>query len=153
MRRVRGRGHGLRAAGAAVPLATVILLGSVACGDDNPRDARDAATAVRSQVEEAGKKFDDIKDGADATKDVAAGPVHIDGSGRAVAVVTVTNTGDRGADFLIQVEFRNSSGDLVDTVLLTVDDVAPGGQAPGTARSNVDLSGDLTAKVPRALRH
>lgn len=135
-------------------LAAVLALGTAACSEeDQPKDLRDAASSVQSALDRAGDEFNDIKNGVDADNDVKVGPVRIDGDGRATAEVTATNTGDSSADFLIQVEFRKPDNDLVDTVVMTIDNVAPGETGTGTARSNFDLDADVTASVPRALRH
>ncbi|HSA53462.1 MAG TPA: hypothetical protein VLH10_25545 [Yinghuangia sp.] len=138
----------------ALVLAAALALGTAACSDeDQPQDLNDAASSVESALNRAGDEFNDITDGIDAKNDVKVGSVTIDGDGRATAEVTATNTGDSSADFLIQVEFRKPNNDLADTVVLTVKDVAPGKTGTGTARSHFDLDSNVTASVPRALRH
>lgn len=140
-------------AGAAV-LVAALALGTAACSDDDqPKDLRDAASSVQSALNRAGDEFNDFKNGVDAAGDVKVGAVRIDADGRATAEVTATNTGDSTEDFLIQVEFRKPNDDLADTVVLTLNDVGPGKTATGTARSNFDLDDNVTASVPRALRH
>ncbi|MDI2125431.1 hypothetical protein [Yinghuangia seranimata] len=157
------RNTGLRAARwAALPVAAALALGLSACGEDGngrtPADkaasaASQAATSVRNALDDVGHKFDAIKHGTAVPRDVTVESTSHDADGRATASLSVTNTTDKQADFLIQVDFHNSSGDLVDAVVVTVNDAAPGSKVSATARSHVDIKGDTTAKVPRALRY
>jgi hypothetical protein len=67
--------------------------------------------------------------------------------------VTVTNSASSQKSYAVQVNFRDKSGNLLDTVVVTVSDVAAGASKDATARSNRTLSGDVTADVARAVRH
>ncbi|WTW92400.1 hypothetical protein OG216_03010 [Streptomycetaceae bacterium NBC_01309] len=138
----------------ALSAAAVLALGATACGEDtSPDDVRDAVSSVESALDRAGDEFNDFKNGVDAKNQVQVGQTAKDPDGRVSTPVTVTNTGDKEADFLIQIEFRDTSGDLVDTIVMNIDNVAPGQQGDGTARSNLKPSEDVTAQVARALRH
>ncbi|MFJ5710063.1 hypothetical protein [Streptomyces sp. NPDC093105] len=96
--------------------------------------------------------MDQIKDGANATGDVVAGPTSVDGD-RTVATVTAANPLDQTADYTVLVTFRDGGGNFLDTVLVTVDGVPAGASKSGTARSNRTLDGATTAEITRALRH
>ncbi|UGQ12911.1 hypothetical protein LO772_04640 [Yinghuangia sp. ASG 101] len=140
-------------AGAAT-LVAALAWGTAGCSDDDqPKDLRDAASSVQSALDRAGDEFNDFRNGVDAAGDVKPGPVRIDSDGRATTEVTATNTGDSSADFLVQVEFRKPNNDIADTVVLNIKNVEPGKTGTGTARSNFDLNDNVTASVPRALRH
>ncbi|MEU8134824.1 hypothetical protein [Streptodolium elevatio] len=138
----------------ALSVAAVLALGTTACGEDsNPDDVRDAVSSVESALNRAGDEFDDFKNGVDAKNQVQVGQTVKDADGRFSVPVTVANTGDKEADFLIQIEFRDASGDMVDTIVMNIDNVAPGQQGDGTARSHVKPAENVTAQVSRALRH
>lgn len=138
----------------ALSAAAVLALGATACGEDtSPDDVRDAVSSVESALDRAGDEFNDFKNGVDAKNQVQVGQTAKDPDGRVSTPVTVTNTGDKEADFLIQIEFRDTSGDLVDTIVMNIDNVAPGQEGDGTARSNLKPSEDVTGQVARALRH
>lgn len=51
------------------------------------------------------------------------------------------------------VTFRDTEGNFLDTVVLSIDGVPPGESKTGTARSNRTLSGDTKAEIAQALRH
>ncbi|NML52324.1 hypothetical protein HHL19_27045 [Streptomyces sp. R302] len=108
-----------------------------------------ASSAVASAAQ---RKMDEIKDGANATDEVTAGPTSVDGD-RTVATVTATNPKDATADYTVLVTFRDDGGNFLDTVVLTLDAVPAGASKSGTARSNRTLTGPTTAEIERALRH
>ncbi|WP_405556734.1 FxLYD domain-containing protein [Streptomyces canus] len=102
---------------------------------------------------EAGRRFDDVKSGVDARDDVRLGTPATASDGRTTVEVTATNSADSAKSFTVEVDFTDRDGKLLDAVVLTVSDVPAGGTGKGTARSTHDLSGDVRAKVPRAVRH
>ncbi|MBO1416682.1 hypothetical protein J0670_18980 [Streptomyces sp. FH025] len=108
--------------------------------------ASEAAAAASSAV--AG-----IKGGLDAKADVAVGPVTTGSDGRAQAQLTVTNHGQQSYRYVIQVNFTDSGGGVVDATAVTVQDVAAGNAAQATARSNRSLSGEVRAEVANAVRY
>ena len=146
----------------AALLTTLALTGLTACSDeDSPSSvaskvasaASRAGEAVSSATAEAGRRFDDIKNGADARDDVRLGTPATASDGRTTVEVTATNSADSAKSFTVEVDFTDRNGKLLDAVVLTVSDVPAGGTGKGTARSTHDLSGDVRAKVPRAVRH
>jgi len=141
--RFRGRSAGVTAAVVAALLAGC-------SGDTTPSDA---ASAVASAAEEAADELREIRDGMVATDDAEVRRTEIDAQGRAVAELAVTNGGDESEGYVIQVNFHDRDGDLVDVVLVTVSSVAPGQTARATARSHDDLPERTTAEVVTAVRH
>ncbi|MDH6441338.1 hypothetical protein M2158_009879 [Streptomyces sp. SAI-144] len=146
----------------AALLTTLALTGLTACSDeDSPSSvaskvasaASRAGEAVSSATAEAGRRFDDVKNGVDAKDDVRLGTPATASDGRTTVEVTATNSADSAKSFTVEVDFTDRNGKLLDAVVLTVSDVPAGGSGKGTARSTHDLSGDVRAKVPRAVRH
>jgi hypothetical protein len=146
----------------AALLTTLALTGLTACSDeDSPSSvaskvasaASRAGEAVSSATAEAGRRFDDIKNGVDAKDDVRLGTPATAADGRTTVEVTATNSADSAKSFTVEVDFTDRNGKLLDAVVLTVSDIPAGGSGKGTARSTHDLSGDVRAKVPRAVRH
>ncbi|MEU9573916.1 hypothetical protein AB0D62_29460 [Streptomyces massasporeus] len=150
--------------GAAVALALSAVLTGCS-GDDTPADtaskaesavasiASGASEAIESATAEAGRRLDDIQDGIDVKGDVKVGAPVAGSDGRVRAEVTVRNSDDSAHSFAVQVDFRSSGGDLVDTVIVTIDHVQAGESATATARSTHALSGDVRADVARAVRY
>ncbi|MEU0780372.1 FxLYD domain-containing protein [Streptomyces sp. NPDC006173] len=151
--------------------AVVSLAASLtACSDDSsPSDAaskaasaasRAASAATRagdslaSATAEAGRKFDEFKSGADAKDEVKLdGSASADSDGRATVKATVSNPTSSARSYVVQVDFRDKSGNLLDTTVVTVNDVAANGSKDATARSNRALTGDVDTTVARAVRH
>ncbi|MEV4944350.1 hypothetical protein [Streptomyces sp. NPDC053755] len=132
--------------------ATALLALSSACTEE---DRAKVEGVVSSATGAAASKMGEIKDGVDATGDVKAGPVKADGD-RVATEVTVSRPagGDaRTADYTVLVNFRDDGGGLLDSVVLSIDGVAPGASKNGTARSNRPLSGATKAEIGQALRH
>jgi len=75
------------------------------------------------------------------------------GNGRVTAEVTATNPTSSAKSYVVQVDFRDQSGNLLDTTVVTLDDVPAGGSKNATARSNRSLTGDVKTDVARAARH
>ncbi|MFJ7340846.1 hypothetical protein ACIQU3_11200 [Streptomyces sp. NPDC101110] len=159
-RRRRRRATG----GAALALGLSAVLAGCG-GDDSPSDtarkaesavgsiASEASEAVESATAEAGRRLDDIQDGIDVKKDVTTGPPVTGSDGRVRTEVTARNTDDSTRSFAVQVDFRDADGQLVDTVIVTVDHVQAGHSATATARSTHDLSGEPRTEVARAVRY
>ncbi|MFF0286029.1 hypothetical protein [Streptomyces sp. NPDC005262] len=143
----------------AVLLTAVVASAAAACTDDgsNPSGTvSKAASAVASVAASASaaaqEKLQGFKNGVDAGKDVSVGAVAEQG-GRASTKITVTNSTDSAKSYIVQINFRDPGGNLLDSTVVTVDDVRPGTPKDATARSNRTLAGDVTAEVGRALRH
>lgn len=150
----------------AVLLTAAVVSAAAACtneGSSPSGTASKAASAVESVASRGGdvaaaasaaaqKKLEGFKNGVNAGKDVKAGAVTEQG-GRATTKITVTNSTDSAKSYIVQINFRDPSGNLLDASVVTVDDVQPGTAKDATARSNRSLTGALTAEVARALRH
>ncbi|APU43554.1 MULTISPECIES: hypothetical protein [unclassified Streptomyces] len=160
--------------GAAGAVLAAVVLGAAGCsgGDGDPGGAvssaasavKSAGEAVSSAASEAAKaaesaaavakdKLAEVKDGVDAKDQVSLGTVATGGDGYTTVPVTVRNTDDAAKSFAVQVEFKDESGNLVDTVVVTVSDVPGKGTGQGTARSTHKLSGTVSAQTARALRY
>ncbi len=149
--------------GAALTFALAAVL--TGCGGDSPADtarkaesavgsvASQASEAVESATAEAGRRLDDIQGGIDVKGDAKAGTPTVGSDGRARSEVTVHNTDDSARSFAVQVDFDDAQGKLVDTVIVTVDNVQPGHSATATARSTHDAPGQIRAQVARAVRY
>ncbi|MFH8515874.1 FxLYD domain-containing protein [Streptomyces gelaticus] len=149
-----------------VLLTTAVMSAAAACsgGGSASSTASGAASAaasaasrgadiVASATAAAGEKLNSFKNGVNAKSDVGLGKPSTDGDGRATVKVTVKNSSDSAKSYAVQVNFRDASGNLLDTVVVTVDGVAAKASKDATARSNRKLSGDVKAEVGRALRH
>ena len=112
-----------------------------------------ATGAIASATAEAGRRLDDVKNGVDAKDAVRLGTPTTDSAGRSTVEVTADNTADSAKSFAVQVEFKDESGNLLDTVVVTVSDVPAHKSATATARSNRKLSGGVKASVGTALRY
>ncbi|MER5199380.1 FxLYD domain-containing protein [Streptomyces sp. NPDC002755] len=115
--------------------------------------ASEASSAFASASASASRELDEIKDGVDVKSDVKLGTPGTDQDGRATVEVTVSNTTDASKSFAVQVDFTDSSGNRLDTVVTTVSDVAAGKTGKQTAHSNRTLSGQVKAEVARAVRY
>ncbi|MFD3696855.1 hypothetical protein ACFWUZ_12005 [Streptomyces sp. NPDC058646] len=163
----------MRGAAGGMVLA-VVALGATGCsnGDGNPSGAvssaasavQSAGDAVSSAAAEAGKaaesaaavakdKLAEVKDGVDARDQTSLGTVTTDSNGFTTVPVTVRNTDEAAKSFAVQVEFKDESGKMLDTVVTTVSDVAGKGTGEGTARSTHKLSGTVSAQIGTALRY
>jgi hypothetical protein len=155
--------HGIRALLPAAAATAALAAPLTGCSNDNtPSNVTSQAAsavskagdALASATAEAGRKFKEFKNGVDAKSDVRLdNRVSTDSAGHATAELTVTNSTSSAKTYVIQVDFRDKSGNLLDTVVVTVDDVAAGAAKDATARSGRTLSGDVTADVARAARH
>lgn len=150
-----------RALPAAAVLAALAAATTGCSGDSTPSDAASkAASAVQSvgagldaAAADAKKKLESVKDGVDAKANVRLGDPAKDADGHGTVPLTVSNTAQDEKSFAVQVDFRDSGGNLLDTVVVTVPDVAAGATGQGTARSTRGLSGDVRASVGTALRY
>lgn len=175
IREIRGTGwvhrvsgiqaSGVRRAGpGAVAGVLLLALGACLAGCSNgttPSDVASAASSLASEAgdslasatAEAGRRFDEFKNGLDAKDEVKLGDrVTIDSAGRATVKVTATNPTSAAKTYAVQVDFRDKGGNLLDTVVVTLNDVPAGAAKDATARSTRTLSGDVTADVARAVR-
>jgi hypothetical protein len=115
--------------------------------------ASQAGDVLASATAEAGRRLDEIKGGVNAKGEVRLGTVATDADGRKAVTVTVTNPVSDTRTYAVQVDFRDPGGNLLDTIVVTVDDVAARASKNATALSHRALSGDVTADVARAVRY
>lgn len=115
--------------------------------------ASQAASALASATAAAGNKLNEIKGGADARSDARLGTVSTDADGHKAVQVTVTNPTSQTRKYAVQVNFDDPNGNLLDTVVVTVDGVAAGASKNAGAVSNRKLSGDVKPDVARAVRY
>ncbi|OQR60946.1 hypothetical protein B6E66_27365 [Streptomyces maremycinicus] len=115
--------------------------------------ASEASSAFASASASARRELDEIKDGVDVKSDVKLGTPGTDKDDRSTVDVTVSNTTDGSKSFSVQIDFTDSAGNRLDTVVTTVSDVAAGKTGKATARSNRTLSGQVKAEVARAVRY
>lgn len=149
----RPRPRSRRPTATAVLALTLAVTGATTGCDAAKETAGDIVSSATAAVASAAQqKMNEIKDGVNASGDVSAGPTSVDGD-RTVATVTATNPKDKTADYTVMVTFRDDGGNLLDTVVLTVDGVGAGASKSGTARSNRTLGGATTAEIAQALRH
>ncbi|OIV39538.1 hypothetical protein BIV57_00030 [Mangrovactinospora gilvigrisea] len=158
---VRGAG---RAAGALL-LAGAVVAAAGGCSSSDAGKASSAASKAASAAASAGagvlasasakakEQLDKAKDGVNAKDQVKLGAVAIGGDGRATAKVSATNTADAAKSFAVQVNFTDKDGNVLDTVAVTLSDVAAKKTGDATARSNRKLTGSVHAAVARALRY
>ena len=158
--------HGIRGLVPAVAVTALVAVSLTGCSDGGSPSgavskaasavssvASGAGDALASATAEAGRKFDAFKNGVDAKGDVKlVGGVTTDSGGRSTIKVTVSNSTSRARTYAVQIDFRDKGGNLLDTVVVTVGDVAAGASKGATARSTRTLSGDVTADVARAVR-
>ncbi|WP_265568349.1 hypothetical protein [Streptomyces hygroscopicus] len=158
--------HGMRAL--TRTLAIVVAAAAVLSGcsgnsgsSTSPTHAASAASSLASQAgsalasatAEAGRRLAGIKGAVNAKGEVKLGTVTSDAAGHKVVPVTVTNSTSKTRTYAVQVDFRDSGGNLLDTVVVTVDNVAAGASKNATATSNRALSGNVTVDVARAVRY
>ncbi|MEV7405946.1 hypothetical protein AB0N93_36985 [Streptomyces sp. NPDC091267] len=158
--------RGVRGAG-AVLAAIVLASTAAACSDDGDSASSTASQAasaasslaskgsdvVASATAAAQDKMNSFKDGVNASGDVKAGAPATDKDGHVTSKITVKNGTDSSQSYAVQINYRDPNGNLLDTVVVTVDDVASGAAENATARSNRKLDGDVEAEVGKALRH
>ncbi|MCX4776148.1 hypothetical protein [Streptomyces sp. NBC_01264] len=115
--------------------------------------ASEASDAAASAAAVAKDKLSEVKDGVDAKNEVTLGAPSADGAGHATVPVSVRNTDGSAKSFAVQVNFKDEGGNLLDTVVVTIPDVAPDSTGEGTARSNRSPSGTVKAETGTALRY
>ncbi|GGZ14812.1 hypothetical protein GCM10010387_03780 [Streptomyces inusitatus] len=139
---------------AGAGLAMAVAFAGAGCAEVGNTASDIASRAVASATAAVDRKLDDIKNGVDSKDEVTLGTPGKDSDGRTTVKVTAANTADSAKSFAVQVDFRDSGGNLLDTTLVTVSDVPAKGSKDGTARSNRKLSGnEVKTEVGRALRY
>ncbi|WNO76043.1 MULTISPECIES: hypothetical protein [unclassified Streptomyces] len=121
-----------------------------------------AASALESSIsaevgranQEAAEELKDVKGGGNARADVTlrGKPVAETGGLRAV-IVNITNSTDEEASYAVQVDFRDSSGKVVESRVVGAQDLAPGKSAQPLAISRKPADLNLTPTVAKAQRY
>lgn len=153
--------------------AVVVAAGMTACSDSDETPASvaskagkavESATAKASDLvasasaqvdkikESASAKVNAVKGGINAKGDVKAGPTKEDGS-HVATEITATNGSGKTADYTVLVNWKDSSGNVLDATVVNIDGVPAGGTKSATANSNRDLSGTPAAEIGQAVRH
>ncbi|GAA2227009.1 MULTISPECIES: hypothetical protein [Kitasatospora] len=115
--------------------------------------ASQAASALASAESAASSALAGVKGGLNATDDVVIGPVVRGTDGTTDAPLTITNHQSKPFRYIIEVDFKDGSGKLLDAVVVNVPEVAPGATADAAARSHREFPGQVTAVVVTALRY
>ncbi|MBT2450273.1 hypothetical protein J7F03_24990 [Streptomyces sp. ISL-43] len=164
---------GVRVRGLAAVVLAALAAGVAGCSDaDGPSGAAsraasavesagarvsaaasEAAETVESAAAVAKDKLSEVKDGIDVKDDVELGAPATDGDGRTTVLVSVKNSDASKKSFAVQVNFKDEGGKLLDTVVVTISDVAANATGEGTARSTHKLSGTVKAETGSALRY
>ncbi|MFI6404722.1 FxLYD domain-containing protein [Streptomyces sp. NPDC050548] len=155
-----------RSGAALTAVVAITLTALTGCSDDSSTSSvaskaasavasigAQATAAIASATAEAGRRLDEVKNGVDAKDAVKLGTASTDSAGRSTVEVTADNKADSTKSFAVQVEFKDTGGNLLDTVVVTVSDVPAGQSGTATARSNRKLSGDVKAETGTALRY
>ncbi|MFJ6380498.1 FxLYD domain-containing protein [Kitasatospora sp. NPDC092039] len=112
-----------------------------------------AEARASAAVSSASSAVAGIKGGLDAKGDVTAGAVETGSDGKPQVPLTVTNHGQQSYRYVIQLDFTDESGKVLDATAVTVADVAAGQSAQATAHANRSLSGTVKAEVANAVRY
>ncbi|MFF4378806.1 FxLYD domain-containing protein [Kitasatospora sp. NPDC001547] len=112
-----------------------------------------AEAQASAAVSSASSAVAGIKGGLDAKGDVTAGAVETGSDGKPQVPLTVTNHGRQSYRYVIQLDFTDESGKVLDATAVTVPDVAAGQSAQATAHANRSLSGTVKAEVANAVRY
>lgn len=137
-----------RGAGAANSIASQAASGASALSSlagglsSSAASAEAAASSAMAKVK-----------GLDASGDVKLGSVSTGSDGHTDVPLTVTNHQTQAQQYTIQVDFKDSTGKLLDVAVVSVPSVAAGQSAQATARSTHTLSGTVTASVANAVRY
>ncbi|MEU9304615.1 hypothetical protein [Streptomyces sp. NPDC048269] len=115
--------------------------------------ASEASDTVESAAAVAKDKLSGVKNGIDAKDDVRLGEPTTDSEGRTTVSVSARNSDGSKKSFAVQVNFKDEGGKLLDTVVVTIPDVAAQATGEGTARSTHTLSGTVKAETGTALRY
>ncbi|WP_329563804.1 hypothetical protein [Kitasatospora sp. NBC_01266] len=113
--------------------------------------ASSGSTALASAQSAAASALASATGGFNASDDVSVGQASINSDSRAQVQVTVTNHQSQAERYVIEVNFKDSSGTLLDTSVLTVPSLQPNGTTQATVTSTMPLSGNVTASVGHAL--
>ncbi|MFF2746853.1 hypothetical protein ACFVVA_15065 [Kitasatospora sp. NPDC058048] len=137
--------------GASAVASAASALGSAAGGAGSAIASAEARASAA--VSAASSAVSGIKGGLDAKGDVTAGAVTTGSDGKPQVPLTVTNHGQQSYRYVIQVNFTDGSGKVLDAAAVTIQDVAVGQSSQATAHAHRDLSGTVKAEVANAVRY
>ncbi|MEV2210061.1 FxLYD domain-containing protein [Streptomyces sp. NPDC050997] len=161
---------GLTIAGAVIVLVVLGVIGVMAVSDDSSKDGGSAARSTASEqstAEEGDAKESPAEESAaeesaaeePAEESGAEGDVKITGcevdslTTWASAEVLITNRTSKKADYIINVEFVNSSGKRLGEALAAVNSLAPGQKSEETAQGLDTIKGKIECKVTEVTRY
>ncbi|CAM5429902.1 hypothetical protein SALBM311S_06993 [Streptomyces alboniger] len=160
---------GLILGGAVIVLVGLGVIGVMAVSDDSSKDggsaarstASDQSTAEEGNPKEAPaeKSATEEPAGEPAEESGAEGDVKITGcevdslTTWASAEVLITNRTSKKADYIINVEFVNSSGKRLGVALAAVNSLAPGQKSEETAQGLDTIKGEIECKVTEVTRY
>ncbi|MEU5594290.1 FxLYD domain-containing protein [Streptomyces sp. NPDC020298] len=151
--------------GAVLTLVTCLGAGLSGCSNGNGSSsptsavskaasfASQGASALASATAEAGNKLNEVKNGVNAKDAVTLGTPASTSDGHMSVDLTAVNKASSTKSFAVQVNFTDSSGNLLDTTVATVSNVAAGKSGKATAQSHRKLTGQVKTVVARALRY
>ncbi|MEV7772387.1 FxLYD domain-containing protein [Kitasatospora sp. NPDC086791] len=149
-----------KGASAAASAASALVSAAGGAGSALASAAGGAGSALASAearaseaVSSASSALAGIKGGLDAKGDVTVGAVTTGTDNKVQVQLTVTNHGQQSYRYVIQVNFTDESGKVVDATAVTVQDLAAGQSVQAAARSNRELSGTVKAEVANAVRY
>ncbi|MEV7599175.1 hypothetical protein AB0O91_17520 [Kitasatospora sp. NPDC089797] len=146
-----GQAQQLASAAASAASALASAAGGVAGGVGGVIASAEAEASAA--ISAASSAVAGIKGGLDAKGDVAVGAVSTGADGRPQVRLTVTNHGQQSYRYVVQVNFTDGGGRLLDATAVTVDDVAAGGSAEAVAHANRALTGTVKAEVANTVRY
>ncbi|MEV5170906.1 hypothetical protein AB0L10_07425 [Streptomyces flaveolus] len=116
-------------------------------------EASVSADTERARAE-AQKQLAKVKGRGNATNDVSMTGVPLSQTNNVRALlVTMTNRTDKPASFAVQVDFSDSHGKVVETVVVGAQNVKPGQKAERYAISHKPPEPHLTAELAKAQRY
>ncbi|MFD7233233.1 hypothetical protein [Streptomyces sp. NPDC059881] len=123
---------------------------SAAASSFEARVSDEASQAAK----DAEARLKNLQGGGNARSDVAlTGRPTADTGGLQVVVVSITNRTDAQASYAVQVDFKDSSGKVVESRIVGARDLAPGEQAQPLAISRKPADTTLTPTVAKAQRY
>ncbi|WAZ26007.1 FxLYD domain-containing protein [Streptomyces cinnabarinus] len=102
----------------------------------------------------AQEQLKDVEGRGNATADVSlTGKPRADTGGLLAVVVNITNSTDQTASYAVQVDFKDSDGNVVETRYVGAEDLEPGERAQPLAISRKPPEPQLTASIAKAQRY
>jgi hypothetical protein len=130
---------------------------SSAAASASEREASRKAS-IGSEIErsrqQAEDELEDVQGRGNALGEVGmTGKPRSETGGRLAVVLNITNKTDEEASYAVQVDFLDSSGKVVETQFVGVEDLAPGGREQPVVISRQPAEPVLTPKLAKAQRY